>query len=96
MDSRQIRYLPVYELVADRLGDPGLIPGTPAWCQLDAADPAKWRALLWPTVWWCLAEDSRQTALAEASHEIGSAADWTAISRNMLQRNNIYIPRKAS
>jgi hypothetical protein len=95
MDSRQIDYLPVYELVADLLGDPGLIPGTPAWCALDADDPAKWQALLWPAVWWCVAEDARQMAMADASREIACAADWSALSRNMLQRSN-YIPRKAS
>lgn len=66
------------------------------WCHLGARDPAKWQALLWPTVWWCVNEVSRQTALAEASRDISAAADWSALSRNMLQRNSAYIPRRAS
>lgn len=92
--SRQVAYLPVYELVSPWLGDPGLIPGTPAWCQLDDTDPIKWQAMLWAAVWWSLAADTRQASLADASREIScAAATWSEIGRG---RGTAYIPRKAS
>ncbi len=91
--SRQVSYLTVYELVSPILGDPGLIPGTPAWCQLDEADPAKWQAVLWAAVWWSLAADTRQEALADASREISAAAAWSTIGRD---RGRAYIRREVA
>ncbi len=89
--SRQVSYLPVYELLSPVLGDPGLIPGTPEWCELDAADPAKWQAILWAAVWWSLAADGRQAALVDASHAISHCHPWTRVGRG---RGDAYIPRK--
>ncbi len=73
---RQIAYLPVYGLVSPLLGDPGLVPGTPVWCQLDGTDPAKWQAILWAAVGWTVNEDARQAAMADASREISASEDW--------------------
>ncbi len=73
------------------LGDPGLIPGTPAWCLLEDTDPAKWQAVLWAAVWWALAADTRQAALADASREISHCHPWTRVGRG---RGHSYIPRK--
>lgn len=89
--SRQVSYLPVYELVSPLLSDPGLVPGTPVWCQLEDTDPAKWQAVLWAAVWWSLAADTRQAALADASREISGAAEWSAVGRH---RGSAYIPRQ--
>lgn len=92
--SRQVAYLPVYELLSPLLGNPGLIPGSPAWCQLHDSDPTKWQAILWAAVWWTVDQDTRQSALAAASHEIASAADWPAVSRRIRAgRGPAYIPR---
>lgn len=91
--SRQVAYLPVYELLSPLLGRPGLVPGTPEWCDLDDHDPAKWQAILWAAVWWAVAEDARQTSLAEASREISQAADWPAIAR---PRSAAYVPRRVA
>jgi len=93
MDSRQVSWLAVHELVAPLLGEPGLIPGTPAWRQLDDADPAKWQAILWAAVWWVIAEDGRQSAMADASREISGAADWSRVGRD---RGDAYIPREVA
>lgn len=88
--SRQVACLPVYELLSPLLGRPGLVPGTPEWCDLDDTEPAKWQAVLWAALWWSVEQDARQTSLAEASREISSAADWPAIGR---PRGVAYIPR---
>lgn len=96
-DSRQVTWLPVYELVAPLLGEPGLVPGTPAWMHLDDANPAKWSALLWAAVWWALDQDARQEAAADASKVVARAADWPHIARCIRAgRGGAYVPRKAS
>lgn len=91
--SRQVAYRPVYTLLAPMLGTPSLIPGTPAWCQLKDTDPSKWRAVLWASIWWCLEQDARQAATADASRAISEAADWSQISRDIRRRSGVYIPR---
>lgn len=97
LGSRQVAYLPVYELVAPLLGRPGLVPGTPQWVALDDTDPAKWRAIMWSAVWWAVAEDGRQAALADASREISTAADWPGLASAIHRRRTsaAYIPRVA-
>ncbi|MCA4722618.1 DUF2742 domain-containing protein [Mycolicibacterium fortuitum] len=93
--SRQVSFEPVYQLLSPLLGDPGLIPGTPVWCQLDDTDPAKWQAVLWAAVWWTLAQDARQAAQSDAAREISTAADWSALARRIAQgRGHAYIPRR--
>lgn len=94
-DSRQINYLSVYEFLAPQLADPDLIPGTPAWVQLDDADSAKWRAVLWAAVWWSLDQDTHQAAAAAASKAIAAAEDWPAVARHIHRgRGAAYIPRR--
>lgn len=93
ISSRQVAYYPVYTLLAPLLGAPGLIPGTPEWCQLDDTDPAKWSAVLWCAVWWCLEQDARQAAMADASRAISESADWSRISREIRGHSGLYIPR---
>ena len=97
MDSRQVAWWSVYELLAPLLGDrPPALPGTPAWQQLPDDHPDKWRALLWTSVWWSLIQDTRQEAAADASHEIAAAADWSALARRITSRSaNNYIRRIA-
>ena len=95
--SRQVSFEPVYELLSPLLGDPGLIPGTPVWCQLDDTDPAKWQAVLWAAVWWTVAQDARQAAQSDASREISAAADWSALAQRIRGRSgSAYIPRRKS
>lgn len=96
-DSRQVSYLPVYELLAPHLADPGLIPGTPAWVQLDDADDAKWRAVLWTAVWWALDQEVRQENLADASKAVAAAEPWPAIAQYIHSgRGNAYVPRRTA
>lgn len=93
LNNRQVAWSEVYELVAPLLGEPGLVPGTPAWCALDDTAPAKWQAILWAAVWWAVEQDAIQDALAEASRAISSAADWPLIGR---PRGSAYIPRQVA
>ena len=70
--------------------------GTLTWQQLEDGDPVKIAALYDAARHHALRVDDAQSALAEASRDISAAADWSALGRNMLRRNNVYIPRKAS
>jgi hypothetical protein len=95
--SRRVDCLPVIDLLAPHLGDPGLIPGTPSWCQLDDTHPAKWQAICQSAAWWAIAEEGRQAAMAEASHAIAESTDWTAVSRSVRRRESgVYIPRRVA
>lgn len=97
MDSRQVAYRPVYELLSPLLGNPDIIPGTPVWCQLDDTDPAKWQAVLWAAVWWAVNQDLHQEATADAATEIAAANDWSTQANRLRGRSgSAYIPRKAS
>lgn len=100
LQSRQVAWVAVYDLVAPLLGDPHLIPGTPSWCELGDDDPAKWAALLWPCLWWVIAEDARQTAMAEASRAISSAFGSYPCEHNRLMEHRrggkSYIPRRTA
>ncbi|MEZ0341527.1 DUF2742 domain-containing protein [Mycobacterium sp. pV006] len=94
--SRAVTFYPVYQMLSPLLGDPGLIPGTPVWCQLDDTDPAKWQAVLWAAVWWALNEDCRQDAISEAGADISAAEDWSAVARQVQRRRQIDALREAS
>jgi hypothetical protein len=95
--SRQVAWEPVHRLLAPLLGTPVPAPGTPAWVDLDDNDPDKWSAIFWSSMWWALAEDGRQTAMAEASRAISAAADWPAEARWIQRRrSSVYIPREVA
>jgi len=98
MQSRTVDWLRVHHYVLPLLQEVRCWPmaGTTAWLELDENDPAKHAAIADFAQHWALRVDTAQAALAEASRDISAAADWSAISRNMLQRNSVYIPRKAS
>lgn len=95
--SREVSYVAVYELLSPMLTPPSLVAGTPAWCELNDSDPAKWQAVLWAAVWWAVDQDARQEAQIEASHTISAAADWSAIAqRTRNGRGAAYIKREGA
>lgn len=98
VDSRQISWWPVYELVAGHLGDrPAVLPGTPAWQQLPDDHPDKWRAVLWAAIFWTLDQDTQQEHRAAASRAVASSTDWTTVAKQIRNgRGDAYVPRKAS
>ena len=96
--ARTVDWWRVHEFVLPLLEEVRCWPmaGTITWQRLDAADPAKRAALYDFARHHALRVDTGQVALAQTSRDISAAADWSAISRNMLQRSSVYIPRKAS
>lgn len=99
MSSSQVCWTTVLEFVA-RLGiNPTtvLLAGTPEWDQLPDDHPDKISAVLAAGVHHALRVDIAQERRAEASREISSAADWSALAKRIAQgRGSAYIPRKAS
>lgn len=101
--SAQVSWYPAYRFVAEYAAahslvlDHDLIAGTPTWCALPDSDARKLLALLLGGVREALANDARQAALADASHEISTAADWSALAcRVRAGRGDAYIPREVA
>lgn len=94
--SRQVDWFAVHEFVVPRL-EVACWPmaGTPLWVALDDDDPAKLAAVLDFGRRMALHLDTAQAALAEASHDISAAADWTTVARRVQHgRGPTYIPRR--
>jgi hypothetical protein len=70
--------------------------GTPAWCDLDDTDPRKLAALLDAAQHWALRVETCQEQLAEASHDISAAADWSSVATEIYSRRGVYIPREVA
>lgn len=94
--SREVNLFAVHQFLAPHLGDPDVIPGTPSWTQLPDDDSAKWRAVLWAAMWWAVAEDARQNAVAEAGQQISAAENWRVRARDVQRRREIDEHRRAS
>ncbi len=93
--SREVNLFAVHQLLEPLLGDPDFIPGTPSWTQLPDDDSAKWRAVLWAAMWWAVAEDARQDAVAQAGQAIAEAENWGQVSRDIVRRREIDELRRA-
>jgi hypothetical protein len=94
--ARTVAWFVVHEFVAPYLADVEAWPvaGSVAWQQLADDDPRKWAAILDAARHHALRVDAAQEAMAEASHAIAAAADWTAQARRIHQgRGPAYIPR---
>ena len=95
MDSRQVAWLTVLEFVQRRGVDPvtAMVAGSPRWNMLPDDHPDKIGAVLAAGVHHALRVDLSQAAIADASREIASAADWSQVGR---QRPASYIPREVA
>ncbi len=98
--SRQVSWFEAYEFTDKLAADHGItlaglpIAGTPAWCGMADHDARKLLALVLGGVREALNNDTRQQNLADASREIASAADWSAVARRIQQdRGAVRIPR---
>ena len=93
--SRTVDFWQVHKYVLPLLTSVGTWPmvGRVTWSELDDQDPAKRAAIYDGSRHWALHVELSQAALASASRDVSGAADWSAISRNMLRRNAAYIPR---
>jgi hypothetical protein len=99
--ARSVNWLTVHRLVQPILNrvDRWPMAGTPAWVELAYDDPAKWAAVLDAGRHWALRIDCEQEARAEASKAVSAAADWAAVSRELLQlegarRSGVRIERR--
>jgi hypothetical protein len=97
IESQQVSWWSVHEFVTAALSRAGVssfpILGTPAWCLLDSSDPVKWAALLDAAQHYALRLETDQEAIAEASHAISAAADWSAIASGIHNRAAFYEAR---
>jgi Protein of unknown function (DUF2742) len=93
--SQAVSFWEVHEYVAPLLATVGHWPtvGTPAWCSLSDDNPAKLAAIFDAAQHWALRVETCQQAHAEASRAISAAADWSAVSREIQQRNSLYKER---
>jgi hypothetical protein len=94
--SRTVDWWSVHEHVVPLLTEVQSWPmvGTLPWQHLPTDEPAKLAAIFDAARHWALRVDTAQAAQAETSRDISAATDWSALSRNMLQRNGVYIPRR--
>ncbi|MEE2855405.1 MAG: DUF2742 domain-containing protein [Actinomycetota bacterium] len=97
IESREIDFYSVHLFVLPMLEEVGSWPlaGSPAFQQLDDSDPRKLAAVLDGGRRDALRNDAISCALAEASHDISTAADWPGIARTIHQRHTVYIRRSA-
>lgn len=72
------------------------IAGTPQWCGMADDDARKLLSLVLGGVREALNHDVAQEHRAEASREVSTSADWSAISRRIRCRNEVYIPREVA
>ena len=95
MTSQQVSWWSVHEFVEPILAAVGTWPtaGTPEWCALPDNDPAKLAALLDAAQHWALRQETCQQAHCDASREISDALDWSALSREINERNDFYAAR---
>lgn len=93
--SRQVAWWPVHEFITALVGQANQLPvaGTPAWCALSDTDPRKLLALALAGEHHVLRVEAGQIAMAEASREISTAADWAKIARELKQRSDFYTAR---
>ena len=101
--SQQVSWWHVHEFVVPVLASVGSWPmaGTPAWCDLPATDPRKLAAIFDAAQHWALRVDMYQAAMAQASHDVADAADWSAIAQEKFVldgaiAHGTYIPRAAA
>lgn len=96
--SQQVAWWPTHEFISALISQTDHLPvaGTPAWCSLGDSDPRKLLALAAAGEHHVLRVETAQIALADASHEISTAANWSAVAQRVRNsRGTAYIRRTA-
>lgn len=98
IESRQVDWWSVHTFVLPTLirVESWPLAGSPAWVELADNDPVKLAAIFDAARHHALRIDTAQAAMAQASRDIASAADWPAVGREIRQRNGVYIPREVA
>jgi hypothetical protein len=93
--SSQVSWWAAREFALPLLESVGSWPtiGSPAWVALDDADPRKLAAVFDACQHWALRLETSQQAQCEAAREVSAAADWSAIAREVRDRNEFYEQR---
>ncbi|MDC8982158.1 DUF2742 domain-containing protein [Mycobacterium marinum] len=99
--SQQRAWWPVHQFVEAMVAQAnyGPIPaaGTPSWCELADGDPRKLLSVAMSGEHHVLRVETAQEQMAEASHEIACAADWSAVAQRVRTGHGpAYIPRRRS
>lgn len=73
--------------------------GTPAWVDLDPADPRKWAALLSAARHWALRAETDQETRVAASLAIAAGGDWSKAAQQLRNRaaaekSGAYVARE--
>jgi hypothetical protein len=87
----------VHEYVAPILAAVGTWPtlGSAEWVALPDHAAAKWAAILSAAEHWSLRLECCQEGLAQASRDVSTAENWSAIATEITQRRSGgYIPRE--
>lgn len=99
-NSRQVSWWATHEFVEQLRAQlncgPAPAAGTPAWQQLEPADPRKLLALADAGQHHVLRIETAQEAAAAASKAIAAATDWPAASRSIRRHQGAYIPRRTA
>jgi hypothetical protein len=98
VSAQQVSFWSVHEYIAPLLEKCGRFPtvGTPEWVALPDDDPRKIAAVFDAAQHHALRLETNQQAMAEASHDIADAEDWSDIATQIQWRRDAYIPRRAS
>ena len=95
--SRTVDWWAVHTFVVPLLDEAGSWPlADLAWQQLRDDDPDKLAAVLDAGRHWALRVDTCQTAMAQASQDISTAAEWSAVARSIRRHHAAYIPRRSA
>jgi hypothetical protein len=91
--SQAVRWWAVHEFIAPLLAPVGSWPmaGTPAWCALPDANPAKIAALYSAAEHWALRVETCQQAECDASRDVSAAVNWGAVGKRIQARNDWYM-----
>lgn len=93
--SQQVSWSDVHAFVLPKLvlaGDWPMI-GSPAWCDLDGRDRAKWASVLDAAQHWALRIEHLQQAECESSHDISAAEDWSKLADTIRNRDDYLTAR---
>jgi hypothetical protein len=90
--SQAVRWWAVHEFITPHLARVGAWPmaGTPAWCALPDADPAKIAALYNAAEHWALRVETSQQAECDASRDISAVVNWGTVGKRAQARDEWY------
>ena len=98
LESRQVSWWDTHVFIAELTKHCNDLPvaGAPTWCALADDDPRKLLSLAVAGEHHVLRIEAVQAAMAEASHAVSAAAEWSEVANTMQRRREVYIPRRTA